>query len=194
MADESPEQLAILQELLARGNPAARQVAVQPMSGVGRAMSGGAKGTTNPLTGGVSVNMQAVESPQDLEDTLRHEFVHAGQIDKMSPLDKVGAFGTGFKQGIGMGVPYGQRPEEMEAYQVQNDARAAKGLSPTPTPTFNDPRSWLQRTLPEGLGGQPIPMLEHQDIRLPSTKLVEAQKRKMLEAELLRREAAKRGN
>src|SRR5438132_12903528 len=113
---ESPEQLAILQELLARENPSARRAAVQPMGGVGRFASGGAKGTTNPLTGGVSVNMKAVENPQDLEDTLRHEFVHAGQIEKMSPMEKVGAFGTGFKQGIGMGVPYGQRPEEMEAY------------------------------------------------------------------------------
>ncbi len=191
MPTESPDQLAILRELLARENPAARSAVIQPMGGVGRMMSGGALATTNPLTGSISVNEGAATDPQDLEDTLRHELVHKNQIDKMTPLDKVGAVGTGLKQGLGLGVPYGQRPDEMEAYQVQNDARQAKGLAPAPSPTFNDPRSWMQRVLPEGLGGQPIPMQAHQDIQLPSTARMAAQQKRLLEAELLRRQQAK---
>lgn len=189
MPNETPDQLAMIQELLARENPAARTA--QPMSGVGRVMSGGAKGTTNPLTGAISVNMQAVESPQDYEDTLRHELIHKNQIDQMTPLDKGLTFGSGIKQGLGFGTPYGQRPEEMEAYQGENDARAKKGLPPNPTPTFNDPRSQWQKSAPASLGGQPVPMQANQDIQLPSTTRMAAQQKALLERELLRRQAQK---
>lgn len=163
---DSPDQIAMLRELLARENPSALTADIQPMGKMGQMMSGGALATTNPLTGSISVNEGAATDPQDLEDTLRHELVHKNQIDKMTPLDKTGAVVTGFKQGVGLGTPYGQRPEEMEAYQVQNDARQAKGLPPSPTPTFNDPRSWAQKVLPAALGGQPIPMQANQDIPL----------------------------
>jgi hypothetical protein len=188
MPDESPDQIAMLRALLARENPAAQSAVIQSMGGMGKLMSGGAMATTNPLTGAISINTDTTADPQDLEDTLRHELVHKNQIDKMTPLDKVGAVGTGFAQGIGLGTPYGQRPDEMEAYQVQNDARQKKGLPSSPTPTFGDTRTWAQRTLPAFLGGQDIPMQANQDIQLPSSTRMAAQRQHIMEQELLRRQ------
>ena len=192
MAD-TPDQLEMIRALLARENPDAQSAVIQPMGAVGRVLSGGAKGTTDPLSGKIAVNMNAVSSPQDLEDTVRHELVHEGQIKKMTPMDKAMTVPTGIKNTLGLGVPYGQNPLEMEAYGVENDARIKKGLSQNPTPSFTDTRTWIQRTLPTALGGKEMPWNANQDIQLPSSRLEAAQRQRLMEQELLRRQVGING-
>lgn len=53
---------------------------IQPMGWLGKALSGGAYASSNPLTGIMSVNRDAIDKDnQNLGDVLTHELTHMGQ-------------------------------------------------------------------------------------------------------------------
>lgn len=133
----------MIAELLARVRKEMPDVAdapVTPMGRIGQVLSKGALATTSPF-GSVSYNPEALRgaSPADIADTLTHELTHVRQSRAMSPFQKVIAILQGAKQGFGGGMPYGQRPDELEAYQAEANRAVSQGRTPAPQPSFTTP-------------------------------------------------------
>lgn len=103
---------------------------------VSRMFQGGAGnlGYTSP-GGGIYLNQaQAGQSPQDWADTVLHEQAHVDQQKRRGGgalSELLGMFGSP--------APYGQRPDEMEAFQVEKERRNRMGRSPSPVPSFSRP-------------------------------------------------------
>jgi hypothetical protein len=133
----------LMEELLKRVRgemPDVADASIEPMGWLGRKLSGGAIAVTTPF-GGVKYDPDALKgaSPDEIADTLAHELTHVRQVRQLSPLQRVLEVGRGFQFGIGGGLPYGQRPEELEAYQAEADRATAQGRTPAPAPSFTKP-------------------------------------------------------
>jgi len=111
---------------------------IEPMGAFGKLMSKGAIATTSPF-GGISYNPDALQgaSAADVGDTIAHELTHVRQVRGQSVGQKLGNVWEGLKYGLGLGLPYGQRPDELEAFQTEADRQLADHRSPNPTPGFN---------------------------------------------------------
>jgi hypothetical protein len=142
-AAPSPDQMAQIIQQVKGEMPGAAGVDVQPMGPIGKALAPGAYATTSPF-GSVSYNPDALagQSPAQIGDTLAHEFTHASQISHLSPLERIKAVLEGARFGFGGGLPYGQRPEELEAFQAENNRAVGQGRTPDPMPSFSQPGAW----------------------------------------------------
>ena len=108
---------------------------IRPMGWLGRTFLPQAKGVMNPLTGTVSLNeaQMAGDAPQDVADTVLHELTHRQQRERSGPLRSLMNIMT--PQG-----PYGQRPDELEAFQAEADRRMQMGRPGAfGTPHFETP-------------------------------------------------------
>ena len=85
------------------------------------------------------------QSPQDIADTLIHEQTHVDQMKRsgvgptMELLHQM--FGSQGK------LPYGQRPDEMEAFQNEKNRRYKMGRIQTAVPSFSNPGEFM---IPQG--------------------------------------------
>lgn len=80
-------------------------------------------------------------SPQDVADTILHEQEHVNQMNQRG-------YGAGrelLNQMFGGGptLPYGQRPDEMAAFQAEKNRRYAMGRPQTPIPSFTNPGQYI---------------------------------------------------
>lgn len=76
------------------------------------------------------------QSPAGIEDTLAHELVHVRQGREREGgglFDQVRRYLSSIKEGY---LPYGQQPDELEAYQFEGDRAVREGREPTATPKF----------------------------------------------------------
>jgi hypothetical protein len=81
-------------------------------------------------------NMLKDKPPQEIADTLLHELTHVRQA---KPRGAMGQIYKMIKDGIVERLPYGQRPDEMEAFQAEADRRTRMGRAPLyGTPHFLD--------------------------------------------------------
>lgn len=135
---------------------------ISPMGGLGQALSGGAEAITNPLTGSIYYNPVRMggQSQHQVEDTLAHELTHTRQSQQEPWYTKFMAPLVGLQRGLGFGEPYGQHPEELEAYQTEADRAAAAGRTPGAMPQFLPQQSWWQRLT------EPPPARSMTDIQL----------------------------
>lgn len=78
-------------------------------------------GSTNPFTGGVSLNAGAMKDvPQEfVNDILAHELTHSRQIQAMNPLQRLGSMGKAAYYNLTQGSH--MSPMEQEAYKVSED-------------------------------------------------------------------------
>lgn len=80
----------------------------------------------------VDTGMMVGKNPQEVADTLLHEYTH---VKQMKPRGVIGQI----LHILGEDLPYGQRPDEMEAFQAEADRRTRMGRAPLyGTPHFLD--------------------------------------------------------
>lgn len=97
-----------------------------------------AQGYTSPAgTIYLNPNQTVGMSPQDIADTLVHENVHAQQMSGRNPLLEF------FHELMSSGTPYGQRPEELAAFQAEKERRAMQGRTQTAYPSFFKPGQYV---------------------------------------------------
>src|SRR5882724_8878305 len=130
MPDQSflEQQIAAAKEQMGKEMPDVANTTVQPMGLIGSLISGAKDkltgGTTmaltNPFTGSISYNPAALQGqPQSaVEDMLAHELTHTRQARDKSLLSKLGNSARTFFSGT---EPYGQTPDELEAFQTEAD-------------------------------------------------------------------------
>jgi hypothetical protein len=126
--------------------PGTKQVTVSPSSSsliTSLMMPRGAMAVTNPFTGNISYNPEAMQgqSPTDMEQTLAHELTHVRQTQNQpwwktaaslfAPDEKVPA---GIGQNSVWNSPYNWRPREMEAFQTERDRAQKMNI-----PGYSDP-------------------------------------------------------
>jgi hypothetical protein len=78
----------------------------------------------------------ASQNPAEVEDTLAHELVHVRQGREAagdSLFSRIKAKLESIKEGY---LPYGQQPNELEAYQYEGDRAVSEGRVPAATPKF----------------------------------------------------------
>ena len=95
-------------------------------------------GITNPLTGSVGLNERVLnqKSPQDVAGTIVHEGAHAKQVQRQGLMRALAEL-VGYDPEGEHSLPYGQKPNELEAFQAENDRALKLGLpGPTGHPTF----------------------------------------------------------
>jgi hypothetical protein len=124
--------------------PGTKPVTVSPSSSsliTSLMMPRGAMAVTNPFTGNITYNRDAMEgqSDTDMEQTLAHELTHVRQTQNQpwwktaaslfAPDEKVPAGYTGT-----MNSPYYWRPREMEAFQTERDRAQQMNI-----PNYADP-------------------------------------------------------
>jgi hypothetical protein len=136
-ADADPRMAEIIAKVRQQ-MPDVADASIEPMGGFGKLISKGAIATTSPF-GGVSYNPDALHgaSAADVADTLAHELTHVRQVRGQSIGQKFGNVLEGLKYGLGFGLPYGQRPDELEAFQTESNRQLAEHRSPNPRPGFN---------------------------------------------------------
>lgn len=109
---------------------------IQMYGPISRTLMSGAQGYTSPA-GTIYLNPDQLQgfSPQDIADTIIHENTHATQMQNRggNPLMEF------FREMRGASEPYGQRPDEMEAFQAEKDRRAKMGRMQTAVPSFENP-------------------------------------------------------
>jgi hypothetical protein len=71
-------------------------------------------------------------SPEEVADTLAHEQTHVRQAQGRGQ----GTFMSALRLMMGSQGAYGQRPDEMEAWQVEQQRRARMGRMQTARPSF----------------------------------------------------------
>lgn len=76
------------------------------------------------------------QSPQDIADTLTHEQEHIKQQQSSGYGPTMTLLRSMFS---GPSVPYGQRPNEMAAFQAEKNRRYAMGRTQTPIASFQHP-------------------------------------------------------
>jgi hypothetical protein len=111
--------------------------AVQPYGFVSRMMMPTAQAYTSPGRN-IYLNSERNEgqSPEEIADTLAHEQTHVKQMQDrgLSPtMEFLNMLINGSE-----GEPYHRRPDEMEAFQVEQERRAKAGRSQTAIPKFTD--------------------------------------------------------
>lgn len=127
-------------------NPGTKQVTVSPSTAspiTRMMMPRGAMAVTNPFTGNITYNPEAMEgqSPTDMEQTLAHELTHVRQTQNQpwwktaaslfAPDEKVPA---GISPNSPLNSSYQWRPREMEAFQTERDRASAQKI-----PDYADP-------------------------------------------------------
>lgn len=113
--------------------------AVSPYGPISSLFQGKAQGYASPaqtiyLNQGVLGNLP----PQNIADTILHENQHVNQMKQRSgPLGPTGEFlGQVFRNV----TPYGQRPDELEAFQVEKDRQSRMKRQPDiGLPSFSNP-------------------------------------------------------
>lgn len=95
-----------------------------------------AQGYTSPARS-IYLNPKQLQgfTPEDIADTITHEQVHSDQIGQRSanPLMEM------YRQATTSNLPYGQRPDEMAAFQAEADRRNRMGRQQTARPSFSHP-------------------------------------------------------
>jgi hypothetical protein len=115
---------------------------VEPMGWLGKLISG-VKGkmagatvaaVTSPF-GSISYDPAVMQqsSPSEQEDMLAHELTHIRQQRRQSPLERIAST---VKEVFTPPEPYGRQPDELEAYQAENDRSVQQGRAPGMTPRF----------------------------------------------------------
>lgn len=117
-----------------------------PMNITGWLMPRNAQAVTNPLTGNVTYNPEAMAglSPQEQEQTLAHELTHVGQVQSLPYWQRMLDIGkrmftgdehvpAGIQPNSILDNPYQWRPEEMAAFQAERQRATKMGLD------FSDP-------------------------------------------------------
>ncbi len=140
------QQIAAAKAKMGTEMPDVANTPIQPMGTIGGLASGALDkingGTTlaftNPLTGNIKYNPAALQGqPQSaIEDLLAHELTHTRQAKSQSLLGRIGEAAKSF---VTPGVPYGQNPNELEAFQTEANRAAAQGRVPSPMPNFQSP-------------------------------------------------------
>lgn len=77
-------------------------------------------------------NMQGFQ-PEEIADTVLHEQTHVNQMKERGYGPSMELLHTIFGDG---GEPYGRRPDEMEAFQVEQRRQARMGRMPGVRPSF----------------------------------------------------------
>lgn len=120
-------------------------------------------GAYNPLTGQIEMNPEAAASgsPEDIADTLLHEWTHVKQSRRPAA------------EHVAQGSLYGQQPDEQEAFQAENTRRLDGHRSGVPTPDFNQaPEPGILALIKRILGNTEYPTTSsgRGDIYLPPAK------------------------
>lgn len=102
------------------------------------------------------------QSPQNIADTLTHEQTHIGQNQ--------GRYGPSmnFLRSllIPQKLPYGQRPDEMAAFQAEKERRYRMGRPASPVPSFDRPGEW---NIPQDVNLRADTPKPRQNIMMPKT-------------------------
>jgi len=91
--------------------------------------------STSPITGNISYNPHIVGNLNDFQlgDILAHELTHSRQTLNQPLLKRL------YNMYFGPSYPYGQEPDELEAYGVERDRAVKGGREPMPGPNFLSP-------------------------------------------------------
>jgi hypothetical protein len=139
------QQIAAAKEQMAKEMPDVAGTSIQPMGPVGSLASGALDklnhGTTMAFTqptGSIVYNPAALQGqPQSaIEDLLAHELTHTRQYQSKPWLSRIADVAKSF---VTPGVPYGQNPNELEAFQTETNRAQAQGRNPSPMPNFLTP-------------------------------------------------------
>ena len=111
---------------------------ISQMGPIGRFFGSKANAVTNTF-GGVELNTPKLAgyNPQEIADILTHENVHVNQMKGKNPIFEMYDRLTKSSQ-----IPYGQRPEEMEAYAAENKRTRSRGAI-SMKPSFLNPGQWV---------------------------------------------------
>jgi hypothetical protein len=138
-ADADPRMAEIIAKVRQQ-MPDVADASIEPMGMVGSFLApGGAMAVTSPF-GGVTYRPEAMKSLSDPDaaDAIAHELTHVRQVRNHSFGQKtLGGVFEGLKNTFGFGLPYGQRPDELEAFQTESNRQLAEHRSPNPRPGFN---------------------------------------------------------
>ena len=155
-----PDYLKAIQKVK-KEMPDQAQTSIEPSGFLGKFMSRGANASTNPFTGNVNYNPEAMQfdSPEENENTFAHELTHSRQIQAKPYLTRFTDVAKSMLPGFlgGGEEDYYHRPRELEAFQAEKD-----------------------RTSRMGLRGMPDPMTNRGDIELPKDNLMQISKRKAM--------------
>lgn len=116
-ASRLPASVEEGRRLLAAEAPDITTTPVEPYGLISKILMRNAEAYVSPL-GTIYANQDVLKdrSPQDAADTLLHELTHVRQARSRSPIERILEY---FNQR----GPYGQRPDEIEAYQAEKDRR-----------------------------------------------------------------------
>lgn len=131
--DPLPQNVEEGKKVLAAEAPDINTTPISSYGPISKALLPGAEGYVSPL-GTIYLNQELMKGkqPQEVADTLLHELTHVRQANARSPVQRILEY---FRQQ----GPYGQRPDEMEAFQAEADRRTNMGRAPIyGTPHFLD--------------------------------------------------------
>lgn len=113
---------------------------VQQMGPIGRFFGSAATAVATPRQN-IEMNVPGMQgqSPMDVAAILAHENEHINQM-KSSGRGYLGEMWHRYRDLSG--IPYGQRPEEMGAYQVEKNFRRKNNQSAISIPSFSEPDKW----------------------------------------------------
>lgn len=98
------------------------------------------QGYTSP-GGTIYLNPKQLQgmTPEDIADTVTHENTHAQQMQRTGG----GALMQFFREMMTGSTPYGQRPDEIEAFQAEEKRRNMMGRTQTAYPSFFNPGQYV---------------------------------------------------
>ena len=133
-APQWPDNIAQGIAIAQRENPDLADV--QPYGPISLALLGQAQGYVSPRQT-IYLNPGQLEglSPEDVADTILREQTHVRQMRARGG-SSLAELGRQILPGDGR-LPYGQRPDEMAAFQAEKDRRYAQGRAQTPIPAFD---------------------------------------------------------
>lgn len=130
------QQIAEARKLLSSEAPDINTTPIQPYGPISKLLMRGAEAYVSPM-GTIYANPDVLQDrrPQEIADTLLHELTHVRQMKERSPIQRIVEY---FNQ---RGA-YGQRPDEMEAFQAEANRRTKMGRGAIyGTPHFLDDSS-----------------------------------------------------
>lgn len=132
---------------------------IQKMGPIGRFFAPSAAATTTPGRN-VQMNMPQMvgQSPNEIADVIAHENTHVNQISQ----HKGGLLGEFWNRFNEIQTPYAQRPDEMEAYQVEKKRKMKRGEQAV-SPSFSQPGKWNISRKDVNLPYQGSQAQQHQD-------------------------------
>ena len=118
---------------------------VQPYGFFSRLLSSGNNAYAGLGGDRIYMNTQSMagHTPEEVADTLTHEQTHINQQAQRG-YGPTGEFLRNLLQGNPIPLPYGQRPDEMEAFQAERQRQARMGRMPSAYPSFTNPGQWTQ--------------------------------------------------